>query len=100
MVAGLVLSGAMLTPGRLALGMQKTLIRMLPNQALADSGASKSDLLRALDVIAGADFGTKIGTVEIPALVLAGMLSGKGLLFVAAMLAGMLLYHPLGKWVK
>ncbi|PFG18428.1 pimeloyl-ACP methyl ester carboxylesterase [Propionicimonas paludicola] len=72
MVAGLVLSGAMLTPGRLALGMQKTLIRMLPNQALADSGATKADLLRALDVIAGADFGAKIGTVEVPALVFAG----------------------------
>lgn len=71
-VAGLVLSGAMLTPGRVALGVQKALIRMLPNQALADSGATKADLLRALDVIAGADFGAKIDSVDVPALVLAG----------------------------
>lgn len=71
-VAGLVLSGAMLTPGRVALGVQKALIRMLPNQTLADSGATKADLLRALDVIAGADFGAKIDTVDVPALVLAG----------------------------
>ena len=71
-IAGLVLSGAMLTPGRVALGVQKALIRMLPNQALADSGATKADLLRALDVIAGADFGAKIDSVDVPALVLAG----------------------------
>lgn len=71
-VAGLVLSGAMLTPGRVALGVQKALIRMLPNQTLADSGATKADLLRALDVIAGADFGAKIDSVDVPALVLAG----------------------------
>ncbi len=48
-------------------------------------------------------FGVGWGLVGIcpgPALVLAGMLSGKGLLFVAAMLTGMLLYHPLAKWVK
>ena len=71
-IAGLVLSGAMLTPGRVALGVQKALIRMLPNQTLADSGATKADLLRALDVIAGADFGAKIDSVDVPALVLAG----------------------------
>lgn len=71
-IAGLVLSGAMLTPGWVALGVQKALIRMLPNQALADSGATKADLLRALDVIAGADFGAKIDSVDVPALVLAG----------------------------
>lgn len=70
-VAGLVLSGALLAPGRLALRMQKGLIRMLPNRALADSGATKDDLIRALDVIASADFG-RLERVTVPVLVLAG----------------------------
>ncbi len=71
-VAGLVLSGAVVSPGRLALGVQRGLIRMLPARSLADSGATKADLLRALDVVAGADFGQRLASVSIPVLLIAG----------------------------
>ena len=71
-VAGLVLTGALISPGRLALTMQKGLIRMLPKRALADSGATKDDLIRALDVIATADFGKRLGDIAVPVLVIAG----------------------------
>ena len=71
-VAGLLLSGALVTPGRVALGIQKGLIRMLPNRALADSGATKEDLIRALDVIATADFGKRLDEVTVPVLLVAG----------------------------
>lgn len=70
-VAGLVLSGALVAPGRVALAVQKTLIRMLPNRALADSGATKADLMKALDVIADADLG-KVEQITVPVLVVAG----------------------------
>lgn len=71
-VAGLVLSGALVAPGRVALSIQKGLIRMLPNRALADSGATKADLIRALDVIATADFGKRLGEITVPVLLIAG----------------------------
>ena len=70
-VAGLVLSGAMAAPGRVALALQKGVIRMLPNRALADSGATKSDLIKALDVIASADYG-RLEKVATRTLVIAG----------------------------
>lgn len=71
-VAGLVLSGALVAPGKLVMTMQKGLIRMLPNRALADSGATKEDLIRALDAIASADFGKRLGDIAVPVLVIAG----------------------------
>jgi 3-oxoadipate enol-lactonase len=71
-VAGLVLTGALVSPGKLALTMQKGLIRMLPNRALAESGATKDDLIRALDVVATADFGKRLGDITVPVLVIAG----------------------------
>ncbi len=71
-VAGLVLSGAMAAPGRVALAMQKGVIRMLPNRTLADSGATKDDLIKALDVIATADFGKRLGDITVPVLIIAG----------------------------
>ena len=71
-VAGLVLSGALVSPGRVALAMQKGLIRMLPNRAFAESGATKADLLRALDVIASADLGRRLAEITVPVLVVAG----------------------------
>lgn len=70
-VAGLVLSGALALPGRFALAMQKNLIRMLPNKAFAESGASKADLIKALDLIASADL-AQAGQVTCPVLILAG----------------------------
>ena len=71
-VAGLVLTGALVSPGKLVLTMQKGLIRMLPNRALAESGATKDDLIRALDVVATADFGKRLGDIAVPVLVIAG----------------------------
>ena len=70
-VAGLVLSGALAAPGKVALAMQKSVIRLLPNRALADSGATKADLIKALDVIASADYG-RLERVATPALLIAG----------------------------
>ncbi|MFZ0530434.1 MAG: alpha/beta hydrolase [Propionicimonas sp.] len=84
-VAGLVVSGAMVTPGRMALALQKSLIRMLPNRTLADSGATKADLIKALDVIAGADLGAGLGRVQTEVLVIAG--AGDPLLGAARQLA-------------
>jgi pimeloyl-ACP methyl ester carboxylesterase len=71
-VAGLVLTGALVSPGKLALTLQKGLIRMLPNRALAESGATKDDLIRALGVVATADFGKRLGDIAVPVLVIAG----------------------------
>ena len=71
-VAALVLTGAVISPGKMALAMQKGLIRMLPNRAFAESGATKEDLLRALDVIASADLGRRLAGIRVPVLVVAG----------------------------
>lgn len=72
MVSGMVLSGAMLTPSAMALRMQRMVIRLMPSRSLAESGATKADLLRALDLIATADFGKRVSQVTCPVLVLAG----------------------------
>lgn len=71
-VAGLLLSGAFAAPGKLALRLQKSLIRVMPNKALADSGATKDDLIRALELIATADFGSRVNQLNVPVLVVAG----------------------------
>ncbi len=71
-VAGLVLSGAFAAPGKLALRLQKSLIRMMPNRALADSGATKDDLIRALELMATADIGARLRQIAVPVLVIAG----------------------------
>ncbi len=71
-VAGLVLSGAFATPGKLALRLQKSLIRVMPNRALADSGATRDDLVRALELMATADFGGRLKQLAVPVLVIAG----------------------------
>jgi pimeloyl-ACP methyl ester carboxylesterase len=71
-VGGLVLSGAFAAPGKLVLKLQKSLIRVMPNRALADSGATKDDLVRALDLMATADFGSRLDTITVPVLVIAG----------------------------
>jgi pimeloyl-ACP methyl ester carboxylesterase len=72
MVAGLVLSGAVVAPSSMALGLQRMVIRLLPNKSLAESGATKADLLRALDLVATADFGKNLGRISAPALIIAG----------------------------
>ncbi|MBN9106985.1 MAG: alpha/beta fold hydrolase [Propionibacteriaceae bacterium] len=72
MIAGLVLSGAALTPSRAGLTLQKTLVRLLPKSALAGSGATKADLLRALDVMASTNLGDRLDRITAPVLVVAG----------------------------
>lgn len=72
MVAGLVLSGAVVAPSSMAMGLQRIVIRLLPNKSLAESGATKADLLRALDLIATADFGKNLDRITAPALIIAG----------------------------
>jgi 3-oxoadipate enol-lactonase len=73
MVAGLVLSGAMVTPSKMVSRWQRTIIRLMPNKALAESGATRADLIRAMDLIATADFGQHLNRVTAPALVIAGV---------------------------
>ena len=68
----MVLSGALLLPGRFALRLQKAAIRMLPASRLAGSGATKDDLIRALDVMAEADFSQRLDQVTAPTLVICG----------------------------
>lgn len=72
MVAGLVLSGAALTPSRTGLAIQKTLIRLMPKSALAGSGATKADLLRALDVMASTNLTDRLDRITAPVLVITG----------------------------
>jgi 3-oxoadipate enol-lactonase len=72
MVAGVVVSGAVVAPGALALGLQRMVIRLMPNKSLAESGATRADLLRALDLIATADFGKHLKRITAPVLVMAG----------------------------
>ncbi len=67
-----MLSGATLTPTRAGLAIQKTLIRLLPKSALAGSGATKADLLRALDVMASTNLGERLDRITAPVLVIAG----------------------------
>jgi pimeloyl-ACP methyl ester carboxylesterase len=71
-ISALMLSGAFATPGKLALRLQKSVIRMMPNRALADSGATKEDLVRALDLMATADFGSRLRAVTATVLIIAG----------------------------
>ena len=68
----MVLSGALLLPGRLALRLQKAAIRMLPASRLAGSGATKDDLIRALDVMAEADFSQRLDQITAPTLIICG----------------------------
>jgi 3-oxoadipate enol-lactonase len=72
MVGGLVLSGAVVAPSALALRLQRSIIRLLPNKSLAESGATKADLLKALDLMATADFGKHLARITAPVLVVAG----------------------------
>lgn len=72
MVAGLVLSAAALAPSRPALAIQKAVIRLLPKSALAGSGATKADLLRALDVMAATNLGDRLDRITAPVLIIAG----------------------------
>ncbi|MDQ7991879.1 MAG: alpha/beta hydrolase [Propionicimonas sp.] len=71
-IGRLVVSGAVLLPGRVALRMQKTALRMMPARGLEQTGLSKSDLIKALDVMAEADFSSRLDAITCPTLVIAG----------------------------
>ena len=68
----LVVSGATLLPGKLALRLQKAAIRVMPAARLAQTGATKDDLVKALDVMAEADFSQRLGEIVPPTLVIVG----------------------------
>ena len=66
----MVLSGVVVLPGKLALAMQKAVIKMLPPGQLANAGATKEDLVRALEVMAQADFSQRLGEIAVPTLII------------------------------
>ncbi len=66
----MVLSGAVVVPGRTAIAMQKALIRFMPAARLAEVGATKDDLIRALEAMAEANFPDHLGDIHVPTLVI------------------------------
>lgn len=78
-IGRLVLSGAVVLPGRLALTLQKTAIRVMPSRALEQTGLTRADLARALDVMAEADFSSRLGEIGAPTLIIAGQSDTAGL---------------------
>lgn len=78
-VGRLAISGATLLPGKLALTLQKTAVRLLPARTLEQTGLTKADLVKALDVMAEADFSSRLATMEVPTLVIAGQGDTTGL---------------------
>ena len=66
----MVLSGVVALPGRLTLAAQKAVVKLMPPARLAEVGATKEDLLRALDVMAKADFMSRLGEITVPVLVI------------------------------
>jgi pimeloyl-ACP methyl ester carboxylesterase len=78
-VSRLLITGAMLLPGPMALRLQKAAIRMLPAGRLAQTGATKDDLVHALDLMAGADFSRHLERIDVPVLVVVGASDAAGL---------------------
>lgn len=77
-IGRLVVSGAVLLPGKMALRMQKTALRMLPVRGLENTGLTKDDLIRALDVMAEADFSSRLDAITARTLVIAGQSDANG----------------------
>ncbi|MGC3954861.1 MAG: alpha/beta hydrolase [Propionicimonas sp.] len=77
-IGRLVVSGAMLLPGRMALRLQKAALRMLPVRGLENTGLTKDDLVKALDVMAEADFSSKLGEITARTLVIVGQSDTNG----------------------
>ena len=77
-IGRLVISGAVLLPGKLALRMQKAALRMLPVRGLENTGLTKDDLVRALDVMAEADFSSKLSQIAAQTLVIVGQSDATG----------------------
>ena len=77
-VGRLVISGAALLPGKMALRMQKAALRMLPVRGLENTGLTKDDLVKALDVMAEADFSSKLHAITARTLVIVGQSDANG----------------------
>ncbi|MBB1510502.1 alpha/beta fold hydrolase [Tessaracoccus sp. MC1756] len=77
-ITRLVVSGALLLPGKLALRMQKAALRMLPVRGLEQTGLNKDDLVRVLDVMAEADFSSRLEAITAPTLVIVGQSDATG----------------------
>ena len=77
-IGRLVVSGAVLLPGRLALRMQKAALRMLPVRGLENTGLTKEDLVKALDVMAEADFSSRLNAITARTLVVVGQSDATG----------------------
>ena len=77
-IGRLVISGAVLLPGRMALRMQKAALRMLPVRGLENTGLTKDDLIRALDVMAEADFSSRLDAITARTLVIVGQSDANG----------------------
>jgi len=65
----MVISGAVVLPGRVALAVQKALVKFVPATQLAEAGVTRDALLQALDVMAHADFSARLGSINTPTLV-------------------------------
>lgn len=77
-IGRLVISGAVLLPGRMALRMQKAALRMLPVRGLENTGLTKDDLVKALDVMAEADFSSRLTAITARTLVVVGQSDANG----------------------
>ncbi len=71
-VSDLVLEGASVKHGRLALGAQKALIRAMPEARWAATGLNRASVLGVLDGLAGLDLASGLGAVRARTLVLVG----------------------------
>ncbi len=77
-IGRLVVSGALVLPGKLALRVQKAAVRMLPVRGLEQTGLNKDDLVRALEVMAEADFSSRLDAITAPTLVVVGQSDAAG----------------------
>ena len=77
-IGRLVVSGALVLPGKLALRVQKAALRMLPVRGLEQTGLTKDDLVRALEVMAEADFSSRLDAITAPTLVVVGQSDAAG----------------------
>lgn len=71
-VSDLVLEGAQVKFGRLALGAQKTLIRAMPDARWAATGLSKTSVIAVLDGLAGLDLTPGLANMSARTLVVVG----------------------------
>ena len=72
------MSGAVVLPGKLALRVQKAALRVLPARGLEQTGLSRDDLVRALDVMAEADFSSRLDSIQARTLVVVGQSDAAG----------------------